>query len=167
MELSVSQLVVPKPPNRPGPPANLPANERSVWGQLVVGADEFAPARKLPELRRSSRLPLVILAVAVLGGGGFAAYWLTRDPAPATPAAAVTPPVMPSAPVPDAALAAIAIDAAPVAVDAAPPPITDPAAIDAVSGVATPIQPPPAVKRAKPIKKTATKPKPAPKKKRR
>ena len=100
MELSVSQLVVPKPP---GPPTNLPVDDRSAWGQLVVGADEFAPAPKLPHAPRR-RWPLVALAVVGVAAARDAAVELT-----VTPDAA-------AAPIPnDAAIDAISGVAAPIA----------------------------------------------------
>ena len=170
MELSVSQLVVPKPP---GPPTNLPVDDRSAWGQLVVGADEFAPAPKLPHAPRR-RWPLVALAVVGLAGGAFAVYWVTRDDRPVPAPGGATPAVVPVASTPDAAVvgAAAARDAAvelTVTPDAAAAPIPNDAAIDAISGVAAPIAPAPAVskQRPRPAKKPVPKPKPALKQKRR
>jgi len=59
MDLSLSQLVVPKPPK--APPPGMAQNDVSVWGQLVVGTADFAPAPK----KRATHAPLWIGLVDV------------------------------------------------------------------------------------------------------
>lgn len=72
MDISASQLV-PDPPRRPAPPPNL-GNDASVWKQVVVGTDDFAPPAPA---KRSRRTPLLIaVALAIVGGGAYAGYTL-------------------------------------------------------------------------------------------
>ncbi|HEU0034944.1 MAG TPA: hypothetical protein VFQ53_30170 [Kofleriaceae bacterium] len=177
MELSMRDLVVPKPPphGRMGPPANMPTNDRSVWGQLVVGADDFAPAARRPAAPAKSRRGVLIVTIAglALGTGVGAAYLVTRDgdaaakTAASAPAPAATPPAKPDpAPTGSAAIASPAepSKAAPtVAQDpaagsgsaAVPATIAATTAVDAVSGVAPVIKAKKATATKRPAKKTA------------
>lgn len=156
MEVSTSQLVpdaLPRPrvpdaaPAGRGPragasPSTSP-NDASVWKQVVVGSDDFAPPAK-PRTGRGRRLAIGVgVAVAILGAGAGAWYVLRggeEAPGPATtPAAAPAKPTAdpaPPAPAPPApAVAASAASETPAepastepspgdlaAADAAPPP---------------------------------------------
>jgi hypothetical protein len=164
MEVSGSQLVVDKPPAKPGPPTKVKANDRSVWGQLVVGADDFAPSSKTSPARwRRGRVAAVLGALALAGGA--IALWATRgdsstgksgSPPPlASPVASSPPPGSPAlAAVPPPVDAAVA----PVVADAGIPQIAT-TAVDAISGAAAPIlvTKKPTAKKSKATKKAVTK----------
>ena len=108
--LSDSQVVEVKPAPPKTPKPSVDKNDRSVWKGVVVGADDFAPPAQSKSAGPSS-IVLVILALAVLGGGGYLAWTKLRS--------------QPAAAVPDAAKAAVIDampqDAAPVAVPSATP----------------------------------------------
>jgi len=99
MDLSLSQLVVPKPPK--APPPGVAQNDVSVWGQLVVGTADFAPAPK----KRATHAPLwiglgVVGTLAIAG----AVYVMFLHKADEPEAAAAVAPVVkePSTPAPPA-----------------------------------------------------------------
>jgi len=118
--LSDSQVLEVKP--SPTKPPKLPVddkNDRSVWKGVVVGADDFAPPAQSKSSGPSS-IVLVILALAVLGGGGYLAWTKLRSQPAAAPDAAKA-----------VAIDAMPQDAAPVAVPSATPD----AVIDAVIAV--------------------------------
>ena len=117
--LSSSQIVTVTPAS----PATIDRNDRSVWRQVVVGADDFAVA---PVKRKRTGLVVAIL-VLLAGGIGAAVYVVMRSPSGS--AVAVDAAVI----VPDAAvpLSVAPTDAA-VVVDApADAPIDAPAPEDA------------------------------------
>lgn len=165
-ELSASQLVVPP---RKAPPqvrrAN-PNNDASTWGQVVVGTSDFAPAPMPLHPGRSRRwLVLGGLGVVVVGAvGGYVLYANSAGRSPsAAPSAAITTPAPPTSPTPapaitpaiaptiapsDAAVAVLATDATPMAIETT---------VDAVSGVGPPIL---AKRKSPPKKATATKRRP-------
>ena len=84
-------------------------NDRSVWKGVVVGADDFAPPAQSKSSGPSS-IVLVILALGVLGGGGYLAWTKLRSQPAAVPDAAKA-----------VAIDAVPQDAAPVAVPSATP----------------------------------------------
>ena len=100
MEVSDSQFLklAPKPPARgtTKPPAlrNPPAgskNDASVWKQVVVSTDEFAPQPKTDARPRRWWIFGLVGAV-VLAAVGFTVYWISRDDKPAEKAAGTTAP---------------------------------------------------------------------------
>ena len=106
MDLSLSQLVVPKPPK--APPRGTNPNDVSVWGQLVVGQADFAP---MPT-KRATHAPLWI-GLGVVGTLAIAAavYIMFMRPsaepqAAAAAAPAATQPAKPSPEAPKPAAAA-------------------------------------------------------------
>jgi hypothetical protein len=153
MEVSASQLLeLPKPPPRH---RSVPANDRSVWMQSVVGTDDFAPA--VPKRTSTSRAGMVVgvLVLAAIAGSGFAYWRHTQRPSAAPPESASSPtPKTPS--VGTSASALPAGSTAPVALPAPQPPTAAPmtgaaptpaapaasqpvhASVDAISGAATP-----------------------------
>lgn len=72
MELSSSQLVPDQIARRPPAPKPIPKHDASVWKQVVVGTEDFAPPRRSTGSGR--RWAIAGLAVAALGGGGFVAW---------------------------------------------------------------------------------------------
>jgi len=124
-----------------------PQNDMSTWKQVVVGGDDFAPAPAPLDSGGGAKWWLVgLLALLVLGAGGFAVYWFVftskpivtvRSPDAAAPADAALA---------DAALAdAVPVDA--VAGDAAPAPTVAPKPKPVVK------KKKPAVKKKKPVVK--------------
>jgi predicted lipid-binding transport protein (Tim44 family) len=87
MDLSLSQLVVPKPPK--APPRGMNPNDVSVWGQLVVGQADFAPMPK----KRAAHAPLWI-GLGVVGTLAIAAavYIMFMRPSHEPQAAAAATP---------------------------------------------------------------------------
>jgi len=86
MDLSLSQLVVPKPPK--APPRGMNPNDVSVWGQLVVGTSDFAP----PPRKRAAHAPLWI-GLGVVGTLAVAAavYVMFMRPTTESQASAAVP----------------------------------------------------------------------------
>jgi hypothetical protein len=142
-ELSVSDLVAPKPPVYPKVPTG---NDASMWMQTPVSADDFlsGPTKK-PTAPRSGRgvmvAVLVLLFVGTAGAGAWYAFMRER-PKQTSPYAAQTggssAPVKPvvAAVVADAGVAVATPDAAAVAavVDAGISPEAAALNADAVSG---------------------------------
>jgi hypothetical protein len=129
MDLSLSQLVVPKPPK--APPRGTNPNDVSVWGQLVVGQADFAP---MPT-KRATHAPLWI-GLGVVGTLAIAAavYVMfmrpSQEPQAAAAAAAPTADIAKPAPTPprsSAAAAATATQPATKAIEAPPPKPSEPA----------------------------------------
>jgi hypothetical protein len=177
MEVSTSQLVpgAPPPKRRPGPPQNIPQNERSLWARSVVGTDDFAPAQSKSSV---TRWLLVVVVVVVLGAGGYLLYrnvfgssvQAPAAPADLAPAAPADPkPADPPKPAPKPAV--VPPDVAPVVtpdaaaietlVDAATEPAID-AGTAAVAAIPKPVVKRPVVKRPI-VKKPVVKKKPVPK----
>jgi hypothetical protein len=145
--LSSSQIVT-VTPNTPA----IDRNDRSVWRQVVVGADDFA----VKPVKRKWTVLWVVIMIALAGGIAAAVYVVVRSPsAVAIVDAAVAPMSTPPAD------AAVAVDAAPDApidapVDAAAPEdaaVPADAALPADAGV--PMKKPPP---KKPPKKLPPKP---------
>jgi len=135
MDISASQLV-PDAQGRPrapegqprgrGPRAPVAQHDMSVWKQVVVGSDDFAPPPKARSGGRRGWLVAGALGAAVVGSGGaFALYRFSGDGAPA-PAPAAAPAADPAK---AAAAGGSAPDPAKAAVEAAPakPPEVAPA----------------------------------------
>jgi len=81
MEVSTSQLVS----DVPAQPA-IPKNDRSVWAQVVVGTEQFAPAPAAAPARRARGILLVCGLAVVAAIGGYVAFAILHDdddPAPA------------------------------------------------------------------------------------
>jgi hypothetical protein len=72
MELSTSQLVPDAPPVKKRPSIGA-QNDMSVWKQVVVGTDDFAPAAPV---KTRSRVWLILLGLGVIAGAG--GYWVYR-----------------------------------------------------------------------------------------
>jgi len=107
--LSDSQVVEVKPAPPKTPKPSVHKNDRSVWKGVVVGADDFAPPAQSKSSGPSS-IVLVILALGVLGGGGYLAWTKLRSQPVTVPDAAKA-----------VAIDAMPQDAAPVAVPSATP----------------------------------------------
>jgi hypothetical protein len=160
MEVSGSQLVPgpqrPQVPHQPG----VSKHDASMWIGGVVGADDFALARKAPKRGRRALIIGASAALAVAGVvGGY--LWYTTNatsstsaapPSPTTAAAPAKPAVAAVAPA-DAALAPLA------AVDASVAAVPKLEA-DAVSSVGAPIEQeaPPPKKKSNKKKKVIKKP---------
>ena len=102
------------------PQANVPGgdkNDRSMWKNVVVGADEFAP----PAPVKSSARRWLVIGILAVGAIGTAAYflWPKSNPPVVIPDAAAAKAATPDSSPPDAAPV---VDAEPVdapAIDAA------------------------------------------------
>lgn len=172
-DVSLSQFVVP----RPGLPTKPPTisrgnakNDMSLWGGVVVGTSDFAPA---PNAKKtgSNAWKWVAAAGAAIGVAAGAIFFIAgADDKPATKAAVVeAPAAQPAADKPAAdkpATDKAAVDTPVVApVDAKPVAATpteavaasaEPAA-DAISGVAPVIKPAKAAPKKKVVRKTVAK----------
>lgn len=163
-ELSGSQLVpdapLPAAPKRPPARPIGPQNDVSMWKQVVVGTDQFAPAPQGGSSRARRGLVIGLVAVTAIAGGGYALYAMSGgdSPPPASAPseeAAEPEPAAESAPTP---VVAAPIDAAvaaePPPIDAAPAAVTQ--TVDAVTSVAPPIIPKKkAATKRRPVKKKA------------
>ena len=168
MDLSMSQLVVSKPPAAPGARPRLPGvkNDASMWAYRVVGTDDFAPAPVKRQRKRGRWIAAGVLGAAAAAGGSYALLTNSSDDAPAQEAAAApvdkpAPPAPPPAkvatrqPDPKAKKPTKVADAAPAK------PVADPAAAkaiasdppDAITSADQPVATHKAAKRA--VKKTA------------
>ncbi|HWO19402.1 MAG TPA: hypothetical protein VNO30_11525 [Kofleriaceae bacterium] len=147
MDVSMSQLV-PDAPQRPhvpsaapqGRPAKAPnaQNDMSVWKQVVVGSDDFAPPPKTSS-GRGRRLAILSAVLGVAAGGGvFAWKMLSSDPAPATPGTA----------------AGAADPAKPAPAEATPPAQATAATTEAAAKPAEPAPAEPPAAAAEPAKQT-------------
>jgi len=165
MELSGSQLVAPSAPRPPAPRGRgNPGNDMSVWRQVVVGTDDFAPAASTAPRWRRDRIAIALgvlalaiggAAYALFGGGDDRPAVAASSAAPATPAPAAAAPAVPT---PTAAGSAATFDAA-APVEAPPADVAsaaDPASVDAISGVA-PIIEKPVIKKKRVTKRPASK----------
>jgi hypothetical protein len=93
MELSTSQLVPDAPPRRRMPPPQISPQDASVWKQVVVGSNDFAPPPKARSGRARTWAIAGVAAAAIAGGGAYAWHRLSSDGAPAEQAAASQPAV--------------------------------------------------------------------------
>ena len=153
MDISASQLV-PDAPGRPraqgaqpharGPRAPAAPNDASVWKQVVVGSDDFAPP---PKARTGTKRRWVIAgaigAVVAGSGGAVALYTLSGDasPAPAQATAADAGSAKVAASAPDPAAPAAPAPAAPAPSTPAAPAPVEPAAEAALEAEAAPAEP--------------------------
>lgn len=170
-DVSLSQFVPPKPPASLTKPPTITRgsqkNDMSLWGGVVVGTSDFAPA---PTKKVRSNAWKWIAAAGGAVGVALAAFFLieSNDPAPATitpsPAVAVEPPA--EAPVEKPVEKPIEkpIDKpaeAPAATSgsgsAVLPAVAPTGNVDAISGVAPVIKPKPAAKKKLPARKKAAK----------
>jgi hypothetical protein len=143
--LSSSQIVTVTPAS----PATIDRNDRSVWRQVVVGADDFAVA---PVKRKRTGLVVAIL-ILLAGGIGAAAYYVMRSPSASV--VAVDAAIVPDAAVP---MSVAPADAA-VVVDAPADAPAD-AAVDAPEDAGVPVDAAVPVKKPPPKKPPPKKPPP-------
>jgi len=94
MELSTSQLVPDERPRRRMPPPQISPQDASVWKQVVVGSNDFAPPPKARSGRARTWAIAGVAAAALAGGGAYAWHRLASDGAPATEAAAPPQPAV-------------------------------------------------------------------------
>lgn len=147
MEVSTSQLV----PDAGRPPALRPPmapNDVSMWKHVVVGTDDFAPAKKArPQRGDSGRRWAIAAAIgAVLAGGGAVAWFGFLREAPVEPAAVTATPeaaapaeAAPAAPPAPAVATGSAAEAAPA--EAAPAEAAPAPGAPAASTEAAPAEP--------------------------
>jgi hypothetical protein len=100
MEVSTSQLVPDAPRPRVMPPP-ISQNDMSVWKQVVVSTDDFAPPAKAPT-GRGRRLLIAGFLLSGIASGVAVTWYRTWRPAPPAPAAAGAPvgAASPAAPAP-------------------------------------------------------------------
>lgn len=140
----MSQLI---PTDRPVLQRGNPKNDMSLWGGVVVGTSDFAPAPAKSERSHSWKWIAGGLALVVAGVVAFLLVSRTGGDKPATSTAEAVAPVTPEVKaVKDAGVEVVTPDAAAVAVidaglAATPTVVAVNAEVDAISGVAPIIKP--------------------------